>query len=241
MSNKIARRTQSFQNPTPECQPWRIKLVHELPDVPVLPETLLRLDLASQEPCIDLRAISELVLSDLGATVQILRLAGREYGNTEGRPSRIEDCISDLGVQACLEAVSAQTAPLNGHAGAIAETWAHSWEIARYSRLLADDIWEVNPEEAYLVGLLHTIGSLPAVLGWDKRATRWADDAKAGLEMARNWSLSPCVVEFFSEMRLSQCRSWLPEILRKAHRLAARTSVPCPFEHESHPMLHMVV
>ena len=53
-----------------------------LPAVPVMPETLLLLDLVAQEPTVDLRGMSQLVLDDMGATLQILRLAGREYGNS---------------------------------------------------------------------------------------------------------------------------------------------------------------
>jgi len=75
------------------------------PAIPIMQETLLLLDLAVQESSVDLREISQLVLDDLGATLQILRLAGREYANSHDRPLRIEDCISALGVNACMQAV----------------------------------------------------------------------------------------------------------------------------------------
>ena len=58
------------------------------PAIPIMQETLLLLDLAAQESSVDLREMSQLVLDDLGATLQILRLAGREYDNSHDRPLR---------------------------------------------------------------------------------------------------------------------------------------------------------
>ena len=80
-----------------------------LPDVPVMPGTLLLLDLGAQEERVDLHEMTRVVLSDPGATIQILRMVGRDRSFGEERPSRVEDCISVLGVQACLEAVSRRT------------------------------------------------------------------------------------------------------------------------------------
>jgi hypothetical protein len=238
---RTARQAEVTRNPVLERQLWQVELAHDLPDVPVLLETLLQLDLEVQEPCVDLRAMSQLVLSDLGATVQILRLAGREYGNEEGCPTRIEDCISDLGVHACLEAVSAQVVARNSRYHSITETWAHSREIAQYSKLVAEEMPEVNPEKAYLAGLLHAIGLLPGVLGWYGSEAASADSALAGFKIARKWSLSPFVVEFFGEMYHAGCTSRWQEIVRKAHRRAARSSIHCPFEKDMSPLLQRVV
>jgi hypothetical protein len=58
------------------------------PAIPIMQETLLLLDLVVQEPSVDLREMSKLVLDDLGATLQILRLAGSEYSNSKDRPLR---------------------------------------------------------------------------------------------------------------------------------------------------------
>jgi HD-like signal output (HDOD) protein len=111
-----------------------------MPEIPVLPETLMRLELEIHERSVDLRAISDAVLSDLGATLQILHLAGREYGHSEGRPTRIEDCIADLGLRACMGAVSAQTVIHPHRHKDINAIWAHSSEIARYAKLKAEEM-----------------------------------------------------------------------------------------------------
>jgi HDOD domain len=225
------------RNPVVELRRLHAGLVNDLPDIPVLPETLLRLHLETQELSVDLRAISLLVLGDLGAALQIFRLAGREYGNVEDRPTRIEDCISALGLDACLEAVSAQTQPRHYLQDAIAETWAHAREIAQYSKLVAEEMPEVSPEEAYLVGLLHGIGSLPTLLGRFEGQAGVSDLEMAGLKLAKQWCLPQCIVQFFSERCTTGCTTAWQEIVRRAHHRALRSSILCTFEQEMRPRL----
>jgi HD-like signal output (HDOD) protein len=238
---KTVRRADPDSNLITEPQPWEVEFAHDLPDVPVLPETLLRLDLESQEPSVDLREISQVVLSDLGATVQILRLSGLECDEAEFRPTRIEDCISALGLAACIEAVSAQTISRDSRFDSISETWAHSREIAHYSRLVAEDMPDVNPDEAYMVGLLHTIGLLPQALGWYGNHNRSVDAALAGLQMARQWSLPRALTDYFRDVHLESSATPWPKIVHKAHSLSSRSAILCPLERGVRPLLYRAV
>jgi hypothetical protein len=238
---KTVRRAEPDSKSIREPQQWEFEIAHDLPDVPVLPETLLRLELEAQERCVDLQAMSDVVLSDLGATVQILRLSALECSATDHRLTRIEDCISNLGLSACLEAVSAQPVARDDRYIAIAETWAHSREIAHYSRQAAEDTPDVNPDEAYLVGLLHTIGLLPHVLGWFGSASRSMDPAYAGFQMARKWSLPHFAVEYFREIDAGGSATPWPEIVHKAHRAANVTASLCPLEHRTRPKLYRAI
>ena len=236
MLTKTQFQTQVSRNPLVERQPLQVEVSRDLPDVPVLTQTLLILELLLQESCVDLREVSHVVLGDLGATLQILRLAGREYGNVEGRPTRIEDCIADIGLQACLKAVSAQTIANDGRKTAIGEFWAHCREIAEYSKMVAEDMPGVNPDEAYLTGLLHAMGMLPTLLGW--REAGITDGALAGLRIAKRWSLPHCVMELFNEMHLTGYATRWSGVVQKAHLRATRSSIDCPFERGLRPQLH---
>jgi HD-like signal output (HDOD) protein len=234
--NEIAVRTPIRRNTLVERQPVQAEPVHELPAVPALPETLLLLELMVQEPSVDLRAMSELVLADVGAALQILRLAGREYGNAEGRPQRIVDCISDMGLEACMKAVSAKTVTRDTRQHAIAGFWEHARTIAQHARMVAEEMSEVDPEEAYLAGLFHSIGLLPGLLEW--REAGMADGTLGGLRFAKRWSLPHCVTEFFTEMHLTGYATRWSGIVHKAHQLATRSSFRCPFEQAMGPQLH---
>ncbi|MGA9669754.1 MAG: HDOD domain-containing protein [Terracidiphilus sp.] len=238
MQTNTARRAETSNSPFVEYQPWLVDSSSDSPAIPVLAETLLRLDLEAQERSVDLRAMSDLVLSDLGATLQILRLAGTEYWDSEFRPTRVEDCISDLGVQACLEAVSAATVARDSSYKAVAETWAHSRGIAYHSRQIAEEMQEVNPDEAYMAGLLHAIGLLPTVLGWSTSNPATSDLALAGLKLARKWSLPPFLIKFLGEMHEVQSTSQLPQIVRQAHLRSVRSSIHCPMEIGIGPLLY---
>jgi hypothetical protein len=206
---------------SPEREQLQLEPSRELPDTPVTPETLLLLDLLVQESLVDLRE-----MADLGATLQILRLAGREYGTSEDRPVRIADCIADLGLRACLKVVSAETMGRQKHKSEVAELWAHSREIARCSKLAAQEMAEIDPEEAYLVGLLHAIGLLPGLLRWREYVS--ADDV-----------LPLCVTEFFSELQLPGYPTRWSVVVRKAHLRAKRSSIGCSFDQEFRPRLHL--
>jgi hypothetical protein len=220
---------------------WEAEPEQDLPAVPILPETLLRLDLEVQESSVNLRAVTQVVLNDLGATVEIFRLAGREYGNGGGRPTRIEDCISSLGVSACLEAVSAETIAHDYRYNAVSATWAHSREIARCAKLVAEQTPDANPDEAYLVGLFHSIALLPPVLGWYGSQGKTIDLASAGFRIAKQWALPRFAIEYFDDTRHDQSASPWAEILSMAHRFANKSSIPCPLEHRFRPQLYRAV
>ena len=205
-----------------------LELVRDLPDVPVMLETLLQLELEVGERAVDLGAMSQLVLSDLGASLQIMRLAGREESFSENRPARIEDCISGLGVQACLEAVSRRTFTRSSSRLEIFDIWSHSREIAESCRSIAEtEFPSVHPDEAYLVGLFHAIGTLPEVFDWDLAASLPGDPALAGLKMAEAWALPNCVLAFFIARRTPKGTSPWTRIVDHAHQYAGFSLVEC--------------
>ena len=180
--------------------------------------------------------MSQVVLADVGATLQILRLAGREYGMAEDRPVRVEDCISDLGLRACLKVVSAQTITRHGRQNELAAFWEHSREVASHAKLIAEELPEIDPHEAYLAGLLHGIGSLPALLGWKDSGV--ADPALTGVRLAKRLPLPTCITELCNEMQLPEYASGWSGIVRKAHARGTRSSSHCLFEQDLRPRLH---
>jgi hypothetical protein len=137
-----------------------------LNDVPVMSATVLGLQMLLHDPFIDLRKVSALILSDVGATIQILRLIGREYALATERPGRMDDCIAGLDVSDWFSALSARTFACDAEHYAATALWKHSLLVAQYSQLVAESIEGISPEDAYLVGLLHEIQAIPIVFGW---------------------------------------------------------------------------
>lgn len=196
-----------------------IEYAHDSLEVPVLPETLLLMELEAQETCPDLREISALVMGDLGAVMQIFRRAALEYSSREDRPTRIEDCISILGVQACVETLSRATMPFSS--GEVIETWRHAKEIAELSRRISREIAvTAGPDEAYLVGLFHQLTSLPLIFGWGALGPDANAGAMTGLRMTEAWSLPRCVEEYFSEMQNPVNGQRWSTIVERSHEMA---------------------
>jgi hypothetical protein len=201
-----------------------IDCARDLPEVPVLLETLLLMELKAKERCVDLREISLLVMGDMGAVLQIFRRLALEVPSSEDRPARIEDCISSLGVQACLEALSSATVPVGS--SDVIEAWRHAKEIAGRCRQISVTA-NTSPDEAYLAGLFHQLPSLPLIFGWGALAPDSNAAALTGLRMAEAWSLPRCVREYFCEMQNpANGQRWSP-IVQRAHKMAASPTTEC--------------
>ncbi len=201
-------------------------------DLPVLPATRLLIDLEVQEASVDLNRMMHVILSDLGATLQIFKLAGQVYGCADACPVRIEDCISDLGLRECMAALSAPTIIHDDLRDGIADMWSHSREVAQHAKLAAEATQDIHPEEAYLVGLCHAIGRLPQLLGWVPPADRTMDDAETGVELAKRWLLPHFVVESLLDMQMPRSHSPWPGIVQSAHRNASRPPFDCVFSRD---------
>lgn len=191
------------------------KKANVLDYLPAMSATVLGLEMLLHEPCIDLQMASDLVLSDVGATIQILRLIGKEYDFATERPNRMGDCIASLEVSVWFGAVSARTFASDPENSATIAVWKHCRLVAQYAQLVAESLKGISPEDAYLVGLLHEIGTIPTLLGWSN------DGADASASSAMKESLPPFVLNAMSSANDSCGSSPWRFILTAAHELAS--------------------
>ncbi len=161
--------------------------------------------------------VSELVLSDVGATIQILRLVGREYEFSTEHPCRMGDCMASLDAGTWFDAISARTFVCDREHAATGALWNHCRLVAQYAQLVAESLEGVSPEEAYLVGLLHEIGAIPNVLGWPNEGRRPGESAPL---LAMEGSLPLFVLSALQSTNDPCCCSIWKFILTAAHELA---------------------
>ena len=201
--------------------PQQKKLPHKkldlLDDVPVMSATVLGLEILLHEPCIDLQMASELILSDVGATIQILRLVGTEYEFSTEHPCRMGDCIASLDADTWFDAISARTFACDSEHAATGALWNHCRLVAQYAQLVAESLNGVSAEEAYLVGLLHEIGAIPNVLGWPDEGH---GPGQLAALSAMEGSLPLFVISALRSVNDSRCCSIWKFILTAAHELA---------------------
>ena len=212
------RSTQQVLPPSflPEEEEQGYASADPLPDVPIMLATRLQLELLLQEPVLDLRAVSEVILEDLGATLQILRLVGEEYAVEQERPIRIEDCIASLNAETWFEVVSRATLVQNSR---VLRAWQHARRIGQLAEQLAGQEDGLRPGEGQLVGLLHEVGKLPQLLGWQTDAEDREDRALGAL-LAEHWHLPGCVLAATREQGQSEVPSLWSGLLQTAHARA---------------------
>lgn len=189
------------------------------PDIAVLPETLLAMELQRHNLSFDLSGVTRVILRDPGATLQILRLAGKEYGNGVDRPTRIADCISDLGLKACLAVIERGTLTPVADPEGIRVLWENSRAVARVAAVAAERMPEgIEAGQAYLGGLLHALDRVPALHGWPCSQT--LAGPHLALLLADLWCLPDFLRDMFCEAAAPGFDSRWARLMDKAARLA---------------------
>lgn len=161
----------------------------ELPEVPALPSTVVHLEFLLQEHAIDLRAVAEVILRDLGASIQVLRISGSLQDAEAGRARKMQDYIVDLGKETLLSAIPAITYARDGRHSLIAASWEYGRLVGQTAQTIAGVLPGVDPEKAYLAGLLHDMGTIPMLLGWSLPGVDVVDFDAVACWLAREWSL----------------------------------------------------
>lgn len=143
-----------------------------LPGLPALPLTLAEMELLLQGPVVDLGAIAEVAKRDASLTAQLLWLANREREESD-RLYRIEACLVQLGISVLRELVQ-ETPPLSPSDGRGGALLNHSRLTALAAEAIAFQIPGVDPEKAYLAGLLHLLPEMVSLGTWaaEKKGAR---------------------------------------------------------------------
>jgi HD-like signal output (HDOD) protein len=194
--------------------------------VPALIATHLQLELLLQQPVVELRAVAEVLRRDPGATIEVLRLAGREWMPGEERAARLEDAIAGLSLASCQGAIERAVLGHDARSRTVALAWEHARQIALRMQEASAIEGLFHPDEAYLLGLLHELGGVPALLGWKHvpelglgRSGRPA--ARTGMALARalaeQWRLPWFLISAFAELEEGRRSSPWMRLLSLAH------------------------
>jgi HD-like signal output (HDOD) protein len=213
--DEVASSTSMFSEPP------TFAFADPFPNIPVTAMTRLQLDLLLAGRSINLSAVGEVILSDAGATLQMFRLIGEEYRDQTDRPTSIEECIIGLDAGLWYDAVCA--AGIAHDNNAVLMEWQRLRRVARCAREIARGTYVFSPEQAYMVGLLHNLGSFPHLLGWKNGASSPVEQHALGVMLAEYWNLPAYLVEAMGEQQhAAENESQWTGILQLAHRMAAQ-------------------
>jgi HD-like signal output (HDOD) protein len=191
--------------------------------------SLLQAQLCLSASVVDLLAVTNIVRSDLGLTIQLLRLAALETEQSAGTTA-----ISEMVVRAGIEKLQALVAQTQGFPGTFGRSaglsacerfWTHSRLIALIAEELAEQSSEVNPEEAYLAGLLCHVSHLPSILGWRAARPRFGESRHIGYRVAKAWgfpSILANLIGSYDKANRTRESNALLDLVEAADKWAAR-------------------
>lgn len=194
-----------------------LPVVDPFPPIPAMAATMLQLELLLQDAPVDLKAMADVILSDAGATLQILRLIGEEFPDEKDRPTRIEDCIASLDAQAWYKAIRQQGATPDRR---LLAEWQGCRRVGEYARELARHCDGISPDEAYVVGLLHRLGEFPQLLGWSQVVSTATEHYALGAMLAVFWQLPGFLVQAIREQQTPAAPGRWTQPLNMARQLA---------------------
>ena len=192
------------------------------PPFPAMPSTLVRLQILLQNRIVDLRSVVSVLRHDPGFVAEIMRLTG-----SRGKASShsLNECLLDLGMENLKRAIR------------FIPSWAGSWDekeiqtirvrlkrsrlTAMAAETISSTLDDIDPEQAYLAGLLH---DLPGLVCFNRECPCRLPDAMAGVDP---WNLPDYIVEairwhsqptyattehFPIVRRVAAARAWVDEV-----------------------------
>lgn len=182
--------------------------------LPVLDGTRLCLELALGEGALDVQRVTDILRRDPVAVLRLFFLATDTGVGLRQAPDRLEDCLACVGRHDLLQAFS-HFAPRSGREQAICFAFAqHAFAIACSTRAVAGAL-ALHGEHAFLVGLLHDIGSLQEQLA----EAPVAPVRQAAAALAGRYRLPPFLCRALGEVHGEEDASLWTAAVRAAHDL----------------------
>lgn len=140
--------------------------------LPSLPEVAIRVREAVSDPDVPAAQVARLIAVDPALSAQVIKMANSAFYPGRTPVTDIKNAVVRLGAMAVrhlvMVVVTAQLFQAKRSpdlAERIRRAWVESVRVAALSRAVAGHATALDPEEAFLAGLLHQIGVLP-VLEW---------------------------------------------------------------------------
>lgn len=144
------------------------QIVRKVRDMPSLPDTMMQIIGLTEDPESTVKDLEEVILKDQTLTSKVLQLANSTHYGYSRRISTISEATVLLGFQAIKSIALASSVnkilvkELPGYGLKKNMLWEQSQSCAIIARFIAKKlrIKNINPEEAYIAGLLRDIGKV---------------------------------------------------------------------------------
>lgn len=142
------------------------EIIRKVSSIPPLPEVVMKLREYCSDDNVGYDKIAKVVEQDPALTSSLLRLANSAYFGGAGTIGSVQLAMTRLGLKRVYQmALTVSVAPLasvelDGYRLSPLQLWEHSLATAMTAELLAEQIPDVEPSDAYTAGLLHDMGKL---------------------------------------------------------------------------------
>jgi HD-like signal output (HDOD) protein len=142
------------------------KILSDHKELTSLPQTLAEVLRVTREEDSSTQELAKVLMRDPAMTAKVLRIANSPYYGAGRSISTVTQAVVTLGMRTVTAlTLSSSVYKLVGDwKTAIDRTrfWRHSLEVAIGSRMIYEALGKKQSEEAFVAGLLHDIGILPA-------------------------------------------------------------------------------
>jgi len=192
------------------------------PTLPVLPVTLLQLDLLSAQRAPEPQTVRDVVLSDLGAVLQLFRTSAAAASHADRDANRVLGLVARFGPRKLRLELASKDRPFASRTDlAIAALWQRARLTAEIARLLSLRFSDIDPGQAYLSGLMHEVGRVPSVVSWPAEGMDLSDVAAIGRQLVHEWRLPSFVAPtLLFAAGAMQTQSPLQRVVSAAYDLA---------------------
>ena len=168
--------------------------------LPALASSLIRLELATSAPVIELRQCADIIRGDIGLVLHLLRSAS--HFESSDRIISIDELVVDAGVDG-LRSLASGTTSSTHPSCEVRRLWMHSRLSAAIAEELASRVMTVEKHEGYIAGLLFHFGEILQLLGWEQKNLPVADVRDAISDTARMWGFPNILVDVIRGRRQS--------------------------------------
>ena len=141
-----------------------IQITKSIKNIPTLPAIIIQIIKTTNDPTSSARDLNKIITNDQAISAKVLQLANSPFYGLSSKVSNLNRAITLLGFNT-VRSLALSISMVDHFKGKSSNKyfnrgrfWEHSLGVAMLSRMLAAKRHGINPEEAYLAGLLHDFG-----------------------------------------------------------------------------------
>ena len=222
-------------------------------DLPSFPDVAVRVRRALGDDRTTVEQVTRIVGSEPALAARLLKMSNSAMLNRSGKQvTDLKSAIARMGYNmvrsAAISFAMAQiraAADLKAVEKPLQELWQHSTYVAALCYVVAKKQTKINPDEAFLAGLLHGIGKLYILSRHEKHPVLFADEgalgqvirdwhANVGKAIMENWEMAQTLVDAIGDQedieRTHEGRADLTDVVICANMMAAYFEQPGDLE-----------